>query len=102
MGKTFSELEELILDVEVGVNYRPLTYVEDDVELPVLTSNIMLYGQANILPEEEVDSEDSANLQKRTRYLRRCKDILWSTWTKGYIRSLRERHNQQTRLRGLP
>ena len=90
---TFSELEELILDVEVAVNNRPLTYVEDDVELPVLTPNVMLYGQANILPEEEVDSEDNANLQKRTRYLRRCKDVLWSRWTKQYIRSLRERHN---------
>ena len=90
---TFSELEELILDVEVAVNNRPLTYVEDDVEFPVLTPNVMLYGQANILPEEEVDSEDNANLQKRTKYLRRCKDVLWSRWTKEYIRSLRERHN---------
>ena len=69
-----------------------MTYVEDDFELPVLTSNVMLYGQANILPEE-VDSEENANLQKRTRYLRCCKDILWLRWTKGYIRSLRKGHN---------
>lgn len=68
---TLSELEEVILDVEVLVNNISLTNVEDDVELPVLTPNLRLYGQANILLEE-VDSEQNANLKKRTRYLCRC------------------------------
>jgi len=32
---TWSELEEVMLDVEVSLKNRPLTYVEDDVQLPV-------------------------------------------------------------------
>ena len=84
---SFDELEEVILDVEVAVNNRPLSYVEDDVELPVLTPTIMMYSQPNLLPEEDVD------LRKRMRYIRPCKDILWSRWTTEYVRSLRERHN---------
>ena len=33
----WAELEEVVLDVEVALNNRPLGYLEDDVELPVLT-----------------------------------------------------------------
>lgn len=90
---TWNELEEVILDVEVAVNNRPLSYVEDDVQLPVLTPNIMMYSQPNLLPEEEVDSSEEVDLRKRAKYLRRCKDVLWSRWTMEYVRSLRERHN---------
>lgn len=90
---TWNELEEVILDVEVAVNNRPLSYVEDDVQLPVLTPNIMMYSQPNLLPEEEVDSSEEVDLRKRAKYLRRYKDVLWSRWTMEYVRSLRERHN---------
>ena len=34
---TFNELKEVLLDVEVALNNRPLSYVEEDVQLPVLT-----------------------------------------------------------------
>ena len=90
----FDELEEVILDVEVAVNNRPLSYVEDDVELPVLTPATMMYSQSNLLPEEDVDAVENVDLRKRARYVRRCKDVLWSRWTMEYIRSLRERQSE--------
>ena len=34
---SWRELEEVLLDIENTLNNRPLTYVEDDVEYPVLT-----------------------------------------------------------------
>ena len=40
---TWSELSEVLLDVETQVNRRPLSYVEDDVELPILTPATFLY-----------------------------------------------------------
>ena len=40
---TWSELSELLLDVETQVNRHPLSYVEDDVELPILTPATFLY-----------------------------------------------------------
>lgn len=46
----WKELEEVLLDVEVALNYRPLGYVEDDVQLPVLTPNSMLYLNSNTIP----------------------------------------------------
>ena len=39
---TFEELVDVVLDVEVALNNRPLSYIEDDVQLPVLTPNAML------------------------------------------------------------
>ena len=34
---SWEELSEVVLDVEVALNNRPLSYIKDDVELPVLT-----------------------------------------------------------------
>ena len=41
------ESEEVFLDVETTLNNRPLGYVEDDIWTPVLTPNLMLFGQPN-------------------------------------------------------
>ena len=48
----WKELTEVVLDVEICLNNRPLTYVEDDVELSVLTLNLMTTGELCVLPDE--------------------------------------------------
>ena len=73
---TWKELEEVMLDVEVAINNRPLSSIEDDVQLPLLTPNMMIYGQPNLIPEPGADTDDDTDLRKRARYLRRCKDVL--------------------------
>ena len=89
----WDELEEVILDVEITLNNRPLTYQEDDVQLPTLTRNVMMFGQPNNLPEEDASEIEDHPLRKRATYLARCKDVLWSRWTNEYLRGLRERHD---------
>ena len=88
----FSELEEVILDVEVALNNRPLSYVEDDLQFPVLTLSVM-FGKNNLLPTEEPNQIVDRDLRKRARYLEHCKQVLWNRWHAEYIRALRERHN---------
>ena len=95
----WNELEEVLLDVEVTLNNRPLCYVEDDVQLPLLAPRAMLFGQPKSIPED-LDEED-ADLRKRARYLRRCKDVLWSRWTGEYLKSLRERHNLEHKTKEM-
>ena len=79
---TWNELEEVLLDVEEALNDRPLSYVEDDVQLPVLTSCAMMSGQPGLVPEESTEEGD-ADLRKRVKYLRRCKEVLWNRWRGG-------------------
>ena len=64
---TWNELEEVLLGVEEALNNRPLSYVEDDVQLPVLTPCARMYGQ----PKLESKEEGHADLRKRVKYLRR-------------------------------
>ena len=35
------------LDVEINLNNRPLSYLEDDPQLPVLTPSSMLFMKSN-------------------------------------------------------
>ena len=49
----WSELEEIIIDIETTINSRPLCYVEDDIEFPLLTPNIMLFGKPNVIPQQD-------------------------------------------------
>ena len=85
-------LQEILLDIEVTLNNRPLSYVDDDIQLPILTPSSFQYGQLNMLPELEPHHIQETDLRKRAKYLRKCKDALWSRWTRENLRGLRERH----------
>ena len=54
-----------MLDVEVALNDRPLSYVEDDVQLPVLTPCAMMFGQPRLVPEESAEEGDADYQQKK-------------------------------------
>ena len=45
------ELTEVLLDIEITLNNRPPTYMEEDIQLPPLTPNSLLFVNTNILPE---------------------------------------------------
>ena len=90
---TREELEEVLLDVELCLNNRPLSYVEDDVDMPILTPNVMMFGERHQPPEEDADNVGDKEMRKRARYIQSCKDRLWTRWTNEYLRGLRERHD---------
>jgi len=71
---TWSELSDVLLDVETQVNRRPSSYVEDDVELPILTPATFLYQRTNQLPEKETWRITDRDIRSRAKYLRTCKD----------------------------
>jgi hypothetical protein len=89
---SFSELEEIVLDVEVCMNNRPLTYLEDDPQLPVLTPNSFLFQQPTAVPELQPHQLKERDLKKRLRFLCTTKEGLWNRWTREYLTGLRERH----------
>ena len=88
------ELEEVVLDVEIALNNRSLSYLEDDIQLPILTPNSILHQNPNYLPELKAHHLEEADLRKRAKYLQKCKETMWNRWSREYIRSLRERHRR--------
>ena len=91
---TWSELDEVLLDVEINLNNRPLTYVEEDLEYSMLSPNSMILGRDIKLPDDSPEEEEvSANLKKRQRYVDKCKKASWKRWVHEYLTVLRERHN---------
>ena len=82
LGKTslcWSELEEALLDVEINMNNRSLTYIEEDIQRLFLTPNSMILGRdskmvdGNMIENEEKD----LSWRKRQKYVKRCKDTTW-------------------------
>ena len=90
----WEELEEVVLDVETALNNRPLSYLEDDIQLPVLTPNSMLHLNPTYLPELKAHHLQEKDLRKRARFLSQCKHAMWNRWTREYVRGLREQHRR--------
>ncbi|XP_065069727.1 uncharacterized protein LOC135694786 [Rhopilema esculentum] len=87
------ELKEVMLDVETILNNRPLCYVEDDIQMPELTPNVMMLGSNNVLLQEDIEAINDGDLRKRGKYLERCKENIWKRWSNEYVKALREKHH---------
>ena len=59
------ELQDILLDVEVALNCRPLTYLEDDIQMPTLTPNAMLFVGSTFAPELAAHHLEDTDLRKR-------------------------------------
>ena len=73
---TWDELSEVLLDVETQINRRPLSYVKDDVELPIFTPSKFLFQRTSELPQQETWRIRDRDLRKRAKFLKTCKDNL--------------------------
>ena len=74
--------------------------IDDDIQIPVLTPNILIHEQPFAIPEEQFDDDDKV-IKKRQPYIKRCKDAAWNRWNKEYLRSLRKRHNMKNNQRHM-
>ena len=81
---SWGELEDVILDVEVTLNNRPLSYVEEDIQLPILTPNTLRFCRTNILPQLQEYHVEYPDVRKRAKR-QRCKDALWKRWSSEYL-----------------
>ena len=87
---SWDELSGVLLDVEIVLINRPLSYT-DDIKLPKLTANDLLFIESNILPELQSYLKEK-DLRKRAKFLQRSKDAIWCRWSSEYLQALRERH----------
>ena len=75
---TWSELEDVLLDVEINLRIWLLTYIEGDLDYSVLTPDSMTLGRdIKVLYGSLEEKEVSDNWEKRQRYLHKCKEAAW-------------------------
>ena len=87
---TYEGLSRVIKDIEIMFNNRPLQYVEDDMDVRVLTPNRIIQGR-DIYQLEEIEEPDSLNKIKKR--IRKAKQEMWNRWITEYMRALREKHD---------
>ena len=64
---TYDKMEEVLLDIQIVLNNRPLSYCEDEVQMPTLTRNMMIFGQVNYLLSGNPSDIEEKDLRKRAR-----------------------------------
>ena len=84
------ELEEVLLDIKIILNNRPLTYIEEEMGYPILTPNSLILGRDVNFPDAAPPESESETIKKRHKYIKRCKEALWKGWKHESLVALRE------------
>ena len=96
---TYDELRDTLLDVDNFINNRPLTYIGEELERPVLSPNILLKGNSTPFLEEDLEKlhylEEAQPLKKRLAYLLKTKAMLKKRWLSEYLFALRDQRNPE-------
>ena len=107
---SYDELITAIIEIEMVINSRPLSYITgDDMEEPLTPSHLMIGKRLLSLPdylctpdapdEEDFNSTTRNKLTRRLKYLNVIIDKFWTRWRKEYLLELRgaHRHGMQAR-----
>ena len=62
---TWAELEEVLLGFEIILNNRPLNYIEEDIDYPILTPNSLILGRIINFPDAAPHESESETMKKR-------------------------------------
>ena len=94
---SFPQLEDIVIDVEMVMNARPLMYLEDDIEQPVLTPNSFQHGGPCIPADLEPHQVDNRVLKQGAKRVKNAKKAMWRRWTREYLTALREVYKGRSR-----
>ena len=93
---TYEELLTVVVEVEMTLNSRPLSYVSsEDLEEPLTPSHLLCGHRVLSLPDPVVDGEEAIQSTSRHDVTRRVSKILtdfWRRWRTEYLLELRDAH----------
>ena len=91
---TYEQLLTVLLQIEVIINNRPLTFIYEKPGDEPLTPNHLLLGRKLNL-EAVNETEINENLNAQNNYIVTVLDHYWKRWRSEYITELREYHKQK-------
>ncbi|XP_011408730.1 PREDICTED: uncharacterized protein LOC100636053, partial [Amphimedon queenslandica] len=104
---THEELLTAVIEIEMIINSRPLSYVtQDDLDEPITPSHLLIGRRLTSLPDDICCTEEDAftltppALTRRMEFLNRQLSHFWNRWRKEYLLELREAH--RIHLRNSP
>ena len=68
--------EEVLLEIyltTITPNNRPLTYIEEEIDYPILTLSSLILGCDVNFPDAASHESESENMKKRHKYIKLCK-----------------------------
>lgn len=93
------ELLTALIEIEMVLNSRPLTYIaEGDVEEPLTPSHLLIGRHLMNFPDHVLHSTgedsdfDDINLSARVNHLNHSLESFWKRWRREYLLELREAH----------
>ena len=93
---TWYELEEIVMEVEITLNNKPLSYIEDDIQMPILTPNTMIYGTAISEVEEDVRRKGFEKKSKAYSEKQKSNKVKMNNRGLESLKELHEHHNLQS------
>ena len=73
--------------------------MDEDIQFPVLTPNLLILGQTPVVTNEYPTKIENKDLQKKQKYIQRCKEAACKRWKNEYVISSRERHKLKYKKR---
>ena len=89
---TRKEFKKVIMDVQVNMHNRPITYVEDELGQRTLSPNSIMNVKDQYLLQDLEDVNDDDSISKSEKRIRVKRNHVWKGWVSEYLRALRERH----------
>jgi len=100
---TYEELLTVVIEVEMILNCRPLSFVSsEDFEEPLTPSHLLCGRRLMSLPDNSSDAEQSdtdvqpKDLNKRMQHLNNVINHFWKRWRSEYLLELRNSHRNAT------
>ena len=94
---TYEELLTILLEIEVVLNNRPLTFTYENPGDEVLTPSHLLFGRRLELQAPESTTDTEIKQETRFDYIQTILRHFWSRWKSEYIYELREHHKQRSK-----
>ncbi|XP_075990161.1 uncharacterized protein LOC142985798 [Anticarsia gemmatalis] len=89
---TYEELGTVLTQIEACLNSRPLSYVEGQNELVVLTPGHFLVGDALVVvPDGNYEKSNTSTLRRWQLHQKMMQDF-WRGWSRDYLHQLLQRH----------